>query len=137
MRLGELGDFERQLMVSVGVGKITRANAEAQLLKRAAYFQRAAEEEPPVVLAISKGPGTELKALLKKVGITASPGCACTKRAKIMDEKGCDWCAQNVDEIISWLRDEATKRNLPFFDVAGRLLVRRAIRNARRTDTIS
>jgi hypothetical protein len=89
---------------------------------------------PPALTAPPQpaGPGTELKALLKTIGITASPGCSCNKRAAVMDEKGCDWCEENVDEIVGWLREEATKRKLPFLDVAGKILVRRAIRNARR-----
>ena len=49
-----------------------------------------------------------------------------------MDAKGCDWCETNLDEIVAWLREEATKRKLPFLDIAGRMLVRRAIHNARR-----
>jgi len=80
------------------------------------------------------GPGTELKKLLKLVGITASPDCSCNARARTMDEKGCDWCEANLDEIVGWLREEATKRGLPFVDLAGRMLVRRAIRNARKAE---
>jgi hypothetical protein len=88
--------------------------------------------QPP---APTHGPGTELKKLLKKVGITASPNCSCNARAKRMDieearEPG--WCEAHLDEIVGWLREEATKRSLPFLDVAGRVLVRRAISNARR-----
>jgi len=49
-----------------------------------------------------------------------------------MDERGIEWCEQNIDEIVGWLREEAHKRGLPFVDMAGRMLVRRAIRNARR-----
>ena len=49
-----------------------------------------------------------------------------------MDAKGCDWCEANIDTIVGWLREEAEKRGLPFLDVVGRLLVRRAIRSARR-----
>lgn len=78
------------------------------------------------------GPGTELKKLLTKVGIRASPNCSCNAKARIMDERGCDWCDENIDTIVGWLRDEATKRKLPFVDLAGRLIVKRAIRNARR-----
>jgi len=86
--------------------------------------------EPPP----SNGPGTELKKLLKKVGITATPNCSCNARARTMDERGCDWCEANIDEIVGWLREEATKRGLPFVDLAGRMLVKRAIKNARRAD---
>ena len=77
-------------------------------------------------------PGTALKSLLAGIGIQASPGCACNRRANEMDQRGCNWCEENIDTIVGWLREEAEKRGLPFLDVAGRLLVRRAIRNARR-----
>jgi hypothetical protein len=49
-----------------------------------------------------------------------------------MDERGVEWCEQNLDEIVGWLREEATKRGLPFVDVAGRMLVKRAIHNAKK-----
>lgn len=78
------------------------------------------------------GPGTELKKLLRSVGITSTPGCSCNARARTMDANGCDWCQANIDTIVGWLREEAGKRRLPFVDVAGRLLVKRAIRNARK-----
>jgi hypothetical protein len=79
--------------------------------------------------------GSELKLLLKLFGIVATSGCSCTSRAAKMDAMGCDWCEQNLDEIVGWLREEATKRRLPFVNVAGRILVRRAIANARRKAT--
>ncbi len=92
----------------------------------------AASNAPP---APTHGPGTELKKLLKKIGITASPNCSCNARARRMDveearEPG--WCEAHLDEIVGWLREEASKRGLPFLDVAGRVLVRRAICNARK-----
>ena len=80
----------------------------------------------------SSGPGTELKKLLGRIGITASPTCGCTARARQMDALGCEWCEANVDTIVGWLREEAGKRSLPFLDAVGRLLVRRAISNARK-----
>ena len=88
--------------------------------------------EPPPPPEPTHGPGTELKKLLKRVGITASPDCSCNARARLMDERGVEWCEANVDEIVGWLREEATKRGLPFVDMAGRMLVKRAIRNARK-----
>jgi len=86
------------------------------------------------------GPGTELKSLLKKVGINASPNCSCNARARKMNEmeqKEPGWCEAHIDEIVGWLREEATKRKLPFIDAAGRLLVRRAIANARRKSNLT
>jgi len=49
-----------------------------------------------------------------------------------MDQWGCDKCEERIDEIVGWLREEAAKRQLPFVDMAGRILVKRAIKNARR-----
>ena len=86
----------------------------------------------PVEPQATHGPGTELKKLLALVGITATPTCSCNARARTMDANGCDWCEANIDQIVGWLREEAGKRGLPFVDMAGRVLVRRAIRNARK-----
>ncbi len=92
---------------------------------------RVVEHTPPPPKA---GPGPELKKLLSKIGITPKPGCKCLARAIEMDIRGCDWCDQNIDTIVGWLQEEAQKRHLPFVDAAGRMLVRRAIANARRKD---
>jgi hypothetical protein len=86
------------------------------------------QQQPP-----PSGPGTELKKLLSKVGITTKPGCACNKRARVMDEKGCDWCAENLSTITAWLKEEHARQKimLPFSETAVSLLVRYAIRRAR------
>lgn len=78
--------------------------------------------------------GTELKKLLGRLGLTVTKSCPCSRHAAEMNAKGCQWCEDNLDEIVGWLRDEATKRGLPFIDAAGRVLVRRAIANARRAE---
>jgi hypothetical protein len=77
-------------------------------------------------------PGTELKALLKTIGIVAKPNCSCNKRAQVMDQKGCDWCEEHIDEIDGWLAEEAKKRKLPYLSLAGKTLIRLAIRRARK-----
>ncbi len=82
--------------------------------------------------ALSSGPGTELKALLETIGITATPTCSCNRRAKVMDQKGCDWCEQNMEQIDRWLAEEAKKRKLPYLSLAGKTLIRLAIRRARK-----
>jgi hypothetical protein len=49
-----------------------------------------------------------------------------------MDRNGCDWCARNIDTIVGWLREEASRRGARvFFEPAARMLVRRAIAKAR------
>ena len=94
------------------------------------YRQCLAELTPPA--PPTNGPGTELKKLLARVGITSTPDCACNARAAEMDRQGVEWCEANLDTIVGWLREQAEARGLPFLDVAGRLLVRRAIANARK-----
>jgi hypothetical protein len=71
---------------------------------------------------------------LKRFGIEPTPTCACRAKAAEMDAWGCDECSkpERIDEVVAVMRAEATARGLPFLDVAGRLLVRRAIANARR-----
>lgn len=76
--------------------------------------------------------GTELKGLLSKIGIVAGPNCSCNKRAAMMDASGPEWCENNLSTIVGWLREEAGKRGLPFFDTAARALVRVAIVRARK-----
>jgi len=80
-------------------------------------------------------PGTELKKILALIGIVATDSCPCNDRAAEMDRREQEtpgWCDANLDTIVGWLREQAEARGLPFLDIAGRLLVRRAIRNARR-----
>lgn len=88
---------------------------------------KTAEIKRPRKVQANNGPGTELKKLLAKLGITQG-GCSCNSHAAEMDRKGPDWCTANLDTITGWLRDEAAKRKLPFSAVAARLLIRRAIK---------
>jgi hypothetical protein len=81
---------------------------------------------------VRPGVGTELKALLSKVGITASPTCSCNTKAEIMNRQGISWCEENVETICDWLQEEATKRKLPFVRLAGKALIHVAIRRAKR-----
>jgi hypothetical protein len=79
-----------------------------------------------------RGPGTELKKLLSKLGLKPAPNCQCNARILLMNGRGVDWCAANIDIIVGWLREEATRAKLPFVEVGARLIVKRAIRNARK-----
>ena len=91
--------------------------------------------EPPTS-PLSHGPGTELSRLLKRLGIEPTPTCACRAKSQQMDQWGCDECErpERIDEVVKVMREEAKARGLPFLDTAGRMLVRRAIKNARKSD---
>lgn len=80
------------------------------------------------------GPGTELKRLLARLRLDATPDCPCHARAAEMDSRGCDWCARNLDTIVGWLREAAEQRALMFSAIAARQLVKLAIRRARREE---
>jgi hypothetical protein len=77
-----------------------------------------------------RGAGTAMKGMLKRIGITSSPTCKCNARAREMDLKGLQWCRDNVELISTWLGEEATKRKLPYVELAGKTLIRLAIRQA-------
>ena len=97
-------------------------------------FPRASRLPAPQPLPTS-GPGTELSKLLKRFGINPTPTCQCRAKQQQMDQWGCDECSkpERIDEVVAVMRAEAEARGLPFLDMAGRLLVKRAISNARRT----
>ena len=94
-----------------------------------------ATEEPEAPAQPTAGPGTELKRILARVGIVATPDCSCNAYAVLMNANGCDWVEANLDTVVGWLREQATARGLPFMDMAGRALVRVAVRNSRRAAT--
>jgi len=83
------------------------------------------------------GPGTELKKILSLLGIKPEKGCACAKRARYMDRMGCDWCEENMDTIVRWLKEEHERRKLlvPFSDLIARQVVKLAIKRARKANS--
>lgn len=95
-------------------------------------------DHPAYPRAIKQGfpaTGTELKKLLAgwPFYLRATEACPCHAYAQQMDAWGPDECERRIDEIVAHLREQAAARGLPFIDAAGRMLVRRAIRNARKT----
>lgn len=76
-----------------------------------------------------EGVGTELKKLLSKIGIKATENCSCNHRAKLLDMNGIEWCENNMETIIGWLKEESERRNLPFIEYVAKTLIKRAIKN--------
>jgi len=77
-------------------------------------------------------PGTELKKLISKFGFKPRAGCKCNQHIMDMNRRGVEWCEQNVDTIVGWLRDEAERSNIPFTKIGARILVKKAIRNVKK-----
>lgn len=44
-----------------------------------------------------------------------------------MDDMGAEWCRQNIETILGWLKEEADRRKLPFVREAVRPMVLLAI----------
>jgi hypothetical protein len=116
------------------IGDWTQAQAEAKLKQQLgddiaktlrSLFPKTMEEDP-------NGPGTVLSKMIKSLGIVMSDSCSCRRHALEMNAKGNDWCEQNIDTIVGWLRDEAKRRSLPFVDMIGKIMVNRAIKKSRK-----
>lgn len=84
------------------------------------------------------GSGYHLKRILARLRLTGKLGCGCNRHAAEMDKEGPDWCEANIDTIVGWMRKAAKKRTrikkiaMPFTSTGAALLVRVAIRRARR-----
>jgi len=78
------------------------------------------------------GPGSILSGMIASMGIKTTPTCSCKRHAIEMNEKGSDWCEQNMPTILKWLKEESAKRNLPFVETVAKIMVSRAIKTSRR-----
>jgi hypothetical protein len=116
------------------IGDWTQSQAEQKLIeilgenpaaKLRGLYPQTLEEHP-------NHPGTVLSKMIKSLGFTMSDSCSCKRHALEMNNKGNDWCVENIDTIVGWLREETHKRNLPFIDALGKLLVNRAIKKSRK-----
>lgn len=80
------------------------------------------------------GPGSELKALLAKIGITASPTCQCNTMATTMNRWG-ESSLDHIEEIVDVMEQSAKDRGLPFLRAVGRQLVKLAVRRWKKANS--
>lgn len=78
------------------------------------------------------GPGTIFSNMLGVIGIKASENCSCKRHAIEMNIRGPEWCLNNLDTIMSWLKEESAKRKLPFIESIAKLMVKKAISKSQR-----
>lgn len=69
-------------------------------------------DQPP---APADGPGTELKKILEARGFKILSNCKCRERVDEMNRRGVEWCRQNREKIMGWLREECERRGIPFW----------------------
>ena len=79
------------------------------------------------------GPGTVLKAMLRRLGFKYEAGCQCADHAKQMNRWGPDGCEKNFDIISGWLAAEAEKRGIPYLTSLGKVLISASIKRSRRS----
>jgi hypothetical protein len=89
-------------------------------------------EHPQYPKRRGPGPGTVLKAVLRKLGFTSTKECRCNDRAHMMNMWGPAGCRERNQEIVGWLAEEAKKRRKPFVTPALYMLVEFCCRRAER-----
>ena len=115
-------------------GEITANKAVAKLAEilgddPSSYLQKLL---PRTLEADPNGPGTILSGMISSLGIKITAGCSCKQRAIKMNAMGNEWCSNNLPEILGWLKEESTKRNLPFVEFVAAAMVKRAISKSQR-----
>ena len=68
------------------------------------------DDKPATLLQpwpVDDGPGSELKTMLRDLGLFERPNCGCNLRAQQMNQLGIEGCEQNIEMIAQWLRDGA------------------------------
>ncbi len=86
--------------------------------------------QPTIVATV--GAGTELKNLIERFGLKPGLNCKCGQHIREMDHNGIGWCEQNIGTVTEWLRKEAQRAKLPFTEIGAKLLIKRAISNAKK-----
>jgi hypothetical protein len=117
----KLGDFSRSTLEDLLYEQLKEDTAK----KLRSKFPKTLEEDP-------NGPGTILSNMISSMGIKSTPNCSCRRHAIEMNEKGPDWCEENLPTILGWLREESTKRHLPYIESIASMVVKRAIKTSRR-----
>jgi hypothetical protein len=118
-----------------------RADPQYVWMRRESYEelrQKYAPKPPVAPKPLGDGPGSELKALLAVFGIHSSPTCKCNAMARKMNEMEVTepgWSLAHIEEVVDVMEETAKKRNLPFLRTAGRILVRKAVRNWQKKGT--
>lgn len=117
----QLGDWTQE-QIEDGLRQLMGSDPAKYLRS---LFPKTMEEDP-------NGPGTVLSKMIKSLGIVMTDSCSCRRHAIEMNSRGNDWCEQNIDTVVGWLRDEAKRRNLPFVDMIGKIMVNRAVKKSRK-----
>ena len=84
-----------------------------------------------------QGVGSALAGILKWFGIRETKVCNCRSMRLKMNLQGPDWCEENMDEILDWLKAQANRRGLPFSRYVAKAMVNRAIKKTRKRENLT
>jgi hypothetical protein len=59
---------------------------------------------------LAQRPGDALRSVIASRGYVGKSGCGCDDRVAEMNRKGLQWCVDNREEIIGWLKESARQR---------------------------
>ena len=119
-----VGDYTHDELETLLAGVIGTTTEQIQTSLQNS-FPQTLEQDP-------NGPGTILTGMISALGIKSTSNCACRRHALQMNNEGPDWCEQNIETILAWLKDESNKRKLPYVDTVARVMVNRAISKSRK-----
>jgi hypothetical protein len=75
----------------------------------AAWTNRPSAQQPAAPPIPNKGPRTQLKKMLAEIGAFTAGGCGCESKALAMDRAGAEWCRENRQVVIGWLKESLDK----------------------------
>ena len=112
-----------KVTVSIAIGGSSNLATKIQILKDYGHLLA----ETPT---IEEGPGTELKKLLSWF-YSPTKKCNCSTRIQKMNKWGPNECEKRIETIMRWMKHSARINNVPYFELAVKLVIRKAIKNAR------
>lgn len=77
------------------------------------------------------GVGDTLANIISKIGYGYSPVSRARAKITYLNKKGIDWCEQNQDVILIWLKEECVANRIQFLDLIGKSIIRLAIKKAK------
>lgn len=84
-----------------------------------------------------RGPGTELHKLLHLIKIKPKGTCKCEEHSMRMNLNGSDWCRENRETILGWLRHAASQRSLPFPKMIVNQIITKSIKRSEKMIDLS
>lgn len=122
------------MTVGVAIVALMQRDDKSGAVAVVGKFGEYIERETKIVPSLTGGAGSELKKLLSWLRISADGTCNCEEHAAEMDQRGTQWCRDNIATIVGWLKAAAAKRRIVFNRPAAYALVRLAIMRAERNE---